>query len=79
MFKLGQETIAILTIGPAILGTVLYATGQLEDRIDRIQSESRADRTVWQEEIRTLRAESHADRETFEKHITRLTRSLPPA
>ena len=74
MFKLSQETIAILTIGLTILGTVLYTTGRIEDRIDRIQSEARADRTVWQEEIRSLRAESRADRETFEKHITRLTR-----
>ena len=73
MFKLSQETIAILTIGLTILGTVLYTTGRIEDRIDRIQSEARADRAAWQEEIRILRVESRADRETFEKHITRLT------
>ena len=73
VFKLSQETIAILTIGLTILGTVLYTTGRIEDRIDRIQSEARADRAAWQEEIRILRVESRADRETFEKHITRLT------
>ena len=80
MFKLSQETIAILTIGLTILGTILYTTGRIEDRIDRIQSEARtdrealrsearADRTAWQEEIQILRDESRADRTAWQEEI----------
>ena len=73
MFKLSQETIAILTIGLTILGTILYTTARVEDRIDGIQSETRADRDAFQAEIRRLDDQTHADREAFEKHIIRLT------
>ena len=65
MFKLSQETIAILTIGLTILGTVLYTTGRIEDRIDRIQSEARADREAFRSETEALRSEARADREAF--------------
>ena len=66
MFKLSQETIAILTIGLTILGTVLYTTGRIEDRIDRIQSEARADRIAWQKESQILRDEARADRAAWQ-------------
>ena len=84
-FKLSQETIAIMTIGLAILGTnltilgaSLYSASRLEDRLNQVQSEvmaeARADRAVFQEEIRRLGDRARSDRESFEKHITRLTR-----
>ena len=69
MFKLSQETIAILTIGLTILGTILYTTGRIEDRIDRIQSEARADREALRSEAQAdreaLRSEAQADREAL--------------
>ena len=56
---LRQETIAIVAVGLTILGTMLFTTGRLEARIDRVQSETRA--------------EARADRETFAREILRLT------
>ena len=54
MFKLSQETIAIVTVGLTILGTIPYSTGRLEDRIradmQAIRAEARADREAWQAE-----------------------------
>ena len=76
MFKLSQETIAILTIGLTILGTILYTTARVEDRIDGIQSETRADREALRAEVRAdrdaLRAEARADRDAFQAEIRRL-------
>ena len=76
MFKLSQETIAILTIGLTILGTILYTTARVEDRIDGIQSEIRADREALRAEVRAdrdaLRAEARADRDAFQAEIRRL-------
>ena len=66
MFKLSQETIAIVTVGLTLAGLDCYG-----------RSEARADREAIRAEIRTdreaIRAEARADREAFEKHITRLT------
>ena len=56
---LKQETIAIAAVGLTILGTILYTTSRLEDRIDRLQAETRA--------------EARADREIFTREILRLT------
>ena len=57
--NLKQETIAIVAVGLTILGTILFTTSRLEDRIDRVQSETRA--------------EARADREAFSREIFRLT------
>ena len=59
MSGLKQETIAIVAVGLTILGTMLFTTGQLEARIDRVQAE--------------MRAEARADREIFTREILRLT------
>ena len=59
MFKLSQETIAIVTVGLAL--ATLIVTGDAANR-----AEARADRDA-------IRAEARADREAFERHITRLT------
>ena len=72
MFRLSQETIAIVTIGLTILGTILYTTARIEDRIDRIQSEARADREALRAEARADRAEVRADREAFQAEVRRL-------
>ena len=76
MFRLSQETIAIVTIGLTILGTILYTTARIEDRIDRIQSEARADRAALRAEARAdrsdVRAEARADREAFQAEVRRL-------
>ena len=87
MFRLSQETIAIVTIGLTILGTILYTTARIEDRIDRIQSEARADREALRAEARAdraevraearadraeVRAEARADREAFQAEVRRL-------
>ncbi len=57
--SLKQETIAIVAVGLTMLGTMLYTTSRLEARIDRVQTE--------------IRAEARADREIFTREIVRLT------
>ena len=54
---LKQETIAIVAVGLTMLGTMLYTTNRLENRIDRVQAEMRADREVFTREILRLTAE----------------------
>lgn len=54
---LKQETIAIVAVGVSILGTMLYTTGRLESRIDRVQTEMRADRELFTREILRLTSE----------------------
>ena len=84
MFKLSQETIAIVTVGLTLAGLDYY--GRSEARADReaIRAEIRTDREAIRAEARADRAENRADREAFEerlradreafeKHITRLT------
>ena len=84
MFKLSQETIAIVTVGLTLAGLDYY--GRNEARADReairaeiradreaIRAEARADRAENQAAREAIRAENRADREAFEKHITRLT------
>ena len=84
MFKLSQETIAIVTVGLTLAGLDYY--GRSEARADReairaeiradreaIRAEARADRVENQAAREAIRAENRADREAFEKHITRLT------
>ena len=54
---LKQETIAIVAVGLTMLGTMLYTTGRLEARIDRVQAEMRAGRDVFTREILRLTSE----------------------
>ena len=56
---LKQETIAIVAVGVTMLGTMLYTTGRLEARMDRVVAE--------------IRTEARADRELFTREILRLT------
>ena len=84
MFKLSQETIAIVTVGLALAGLDVH--GRIEARADReairaearaereaIRAEGRADRAEAQAARDAIRAEARADREAFEQHIIRLT------
>ena len=84
MFKLSQETIAIVTVGLTLAGLDYYGRSEaradreairMEIRADReaIRAEARADRADAQAAREVIRAENRADREAFEKHITRLT------
>ena len=84
MFKLSQETKAIVTVGLALAGLDVH--GRIEARADReairaearaereaIRADGRADRAEAQAARDAIRAEARADREAFEQHITRLT------
>ena len=85
MFKLTQESVAIMTVGLTLAALVLTLAGFVIGSTNDIRAEARADRAAWQAEAQSLRAEARADREAlhaearadreaFEKHITRLTR-----
>ena len=66
MFKLSQETIAIVTVGLSLAALILTLIGFVISSTNDLRAEARADREA-------IRAEARADREAFEKHITRLT------
>ena len=74
MFKLTQESVAIVTVGLTLAALILTLAGFVIGSTNDIRAEARADRAAWQAEVQCLRAEARADREAFEKHITRLTR-----
>ena len=72
MFKLSQETIAIVTVGLALAGLVVASDNAIRFEMQAIRSEmqamraeARADREAWQAEARALRAEAGADREAL--------------
>ena len=80
MFKLSQETIAIVTVGIALAGLLVASDTAIRSEMQAIRSEmqamradARADRAENQAAREAIRAEARADREAFEKHITRLT------
>ena len=73
MFKLNQETIAIVTVGLALAGLDVTSDNSIREEIRAVRTEARADREAWQAEAQSLRAEARAEREAFEKHIIRLT------
>ena len=80
MFKLTQETIAIVSVG-ATLAAFLVAIAALVITLNSdIRAEARADREAFRSEMQAARAEARADREAaaadreaFEQHIIRLT------
>ena len=80
MFKLSQETIAIVTVGLALAGLVVASDTAIRSEMQAMRAEmqamradARADRAENQAAREAIRAEARADREAFEKHITRLT------
>ena len=58
MFKLTQETIAIVTVGLALAGLILTTTNGIRD-------EARAEREAFRSEMQALRTEARADREAL--------------
>ena len=58
MFKLSQETIAIVTVGLALVDLIVISTISIRNEIRTVRAEALADRTAWQEESRVLRAEA---------------------
>ena len=73
MFKLSQETIAIVTVGLSLAALILALIGFVISSTNDLRAEARADRAESQAAREAIRAEARADREAFEKHITRLT------
>ena len=58
MFKLSQETIAIVTVGLALVDLIVTSTISIRNVIQTVRAEALADRTAWQEESRVRRAEA---------------------
>ena len=76
---LKQETIAIVAVGVTILGTMLFTTGRLEARIDRVVAEARADRELFTREILRLTADqSHLAGIVEGVRVERRDSRLPP-
>ena len=71
--------VTVITVGLTILGTLVYTTARLEDRLGariddvQAQAQAQADRAAWQAESRQLRDEARADREHFQREILHLT------
>ena len=65
MFRLGQEAIAIVTVGLALAGLDVTSDNAIRSEMQAIRAEARADREAWQAEARALRAEAGADREAL--------------
>lgn len=81
MFKLSQETIAIVTFGLTLVGLGIASyihirteTQAIRAEIQTVQTEARAERQEAYAERQVIRKEARADREFFQKHIVRLTR-----
>ena len=73
MFKLSQETIAIVSVGATLTAFLAALAAVVITLNSDMRTEARADREALRAEARSDRAENQADREAFEKHITRLT------
>ena len=65
MFKLNQETIAIVTVGLALAGLDVTSDNSIREEIRAVRTEARADREAWQAEAQSLRAEASAEREAL--------------
>ena len=58
MFRLSQETIAIVTVGLALAGLDITSDNSIRSEMQAMRAEARADREA-------MRAEAHADREAL--------------
>ena len=63
MFKLSQETIAIVTVGLALAAMILTLTGFVIGSTSDLRAEGRADRAAAQAAREAIRAENQAARE----------------
>ena len=67
MFKLSQETIAIVTVGLALAGLDITSDSRIRADMQAMRAEARADREAWQAEARALRTEAGAGREALSR------------
>ena len=72
MFKLSQETIAIVTVGLALAGLDITSYNGLRSDMRDMRAEARADREAWEAESARLRAEDRASLEAWQKERDRL-------
>ena len=76
MFKLSQETIAVVTVGLALAGLVVAGDNGIRSEMQAMRAEARADREAIRAEARAdreaIRAEARADREAWQAESDRL-------
>ena len=72
MFRLSQETIAIVTVGLALAGLVVASDNAIRSEMQAMRTEARADREAWQAESVRLRADDRASLEAWQKERDRL-------
>ena len=63
MFRLSQETIAIVTVGLALAGLGITSDNGIRDEIQAVRSEMQAMRAEARADHEAWRAEARADRE----------------
>ena len=72
MFRLSQETIAIVGVGLALAGLGITSDNGIRSEMQAMRAEARADREAWQAESVRLRAEDRANLEAWQKERDRL-------
>ena len=72
MFKLTQESVAVVTVGLTLAALILTLAGFVIGSTNDIRAEARADRAAWQAEAQSLRAEARADREAWQAEVQSL-------
>ena len=76
MFKLGQETVAIVTVGLALATIVVTGDNGIRSDMQAMRAEARAEREAIRAEARAereaIRAEARADREAWQAESVRL-------
>ena len=72
MFKLNQETIAVVTVGLALAGLIITSNHGIRSEMQAMRAEARADREAWQAESVRLRAEDRANLEAWQKERDQL-------
>ena len=69
MFRLSQETIAIVTVGLALAGLDVTSDNSIRSEMQAFRTEARADREAIRAEARAdreaIRTEARADRDAF--------------
>ena len=72
MFKLSQETIAIVTVGLALAALILSLIVFIASSTNDLRAEGRADRAAAQAAREAIRAENRADREAWQAENQRI-------
>ena len=72
MSKLTQETIAIVSVGAALLAVNAGIAALVLTLNSDIREDGRADRAAWQAESQRMRDEARADREAWQAESQRM-------